>query len=127
MVPADGQIDLFNRFTSCHQDDFRELRTQRSSYARRGDLLPGYFVSFHGEIAVTPKLFQRAADVSGQTLTEYVVSSAEAAAEAIIGAPDIIKLSARDSIAFVEALLNPPEPSATLRAAFDDYRAFIGE
>ena len=82
------------------------------------------------EARVSPEqkaLFQRAADVSGRTLTDFVVDSLEAAAEATIRAREVIHLSTRDSELFVSALLNPPEPGAKLRAAAEDYRSFMRE
>jgi uncharacterized protein (DUF1778 family) len=72
-------------------------------------------------------LFQRAADLTGSTLTDFVVRSLEAAAEEIIEEREVIKLSPRDSMLFVEALLNPPEPSEHLREAFQKYREFVSD
>jgi uncharacterized protein (DUF1778 family) len=65
---------------------------------------------------------QRAADLSGRTLTEFVLSSAQEAAEEIIERNNVITLSVRDSAAFAEALLNPPAPNDALRAAAARYR-----
>lgn len=72
-------------------------------------------------------LFQRAADLSGRTLTDFVVSSLEAAAAETIEAHEVIKLSPRDSILFVEALLNPTGPNDELRALAEEYPAFFGK
>lgn len=72
-------------------------------------------------------LIQRAANLEGRSLNDYVVGSVEAAAEEAIRHQGVIKLSREDSIKFVEALLNPPEPSPRLRAAYQRYRAFIAE
>ena len=72
-------------------------------------------------------LFQRAADLSGRTLTDFVVASTQAAAEEIVRQRDLFVLSPRDSIRFVEALLSPPEPNEQLRAAAEHYRAFFVE
>lgn len=71
-------------------------------------------------------LFQRAADLQGRSLTDFIISSAQAAAEETIRAQQIV-LSAKDSALFVEALLNPPEPNENLRRAMQRYRAFVGE
>ena len=82
------------------------------------------------EARITPEqkaLFQRAAALSGQTLTEFVVETLEAAAEETVRTREVIKLSPRDSILFVETLLNPPGPNDALRAAFERHRAFFGE
>jgi uncharacterized protein (DUF1778 family) len=72
------------------------------------------------------RLFQRAADLQGRTLTDFVVSSAQEAAVRTIGEMQIIRLNAEDSRAFAEALLNPREPTERLRAAARRYREFIG-
>lgn len=63
-------------------------------------------------------LLQRAAELRGLSLADFLVTSAQTAAEATIREHNVITLTARDSIAFAEALLNPREPNATLRAAF---------
>jgi uncharacterized protein (DUF1778 family) len=72
-------------------------------------------------------LIQRAADLSGRSLTDFMVSSLQEAAEETIRAHEVIKLSPEDSILFVEALLNPQEPNENLRKAFREYRSFFGE
>ena len=82
------------------------------------------------EARVTPAqkaLIQRAADLSGRSLTDFVVNSVQAAAEETVREHEVIKLSPEDSILFVEALLNPGEPSENLRAAFREYREFVSE
>lgn len=66
---------------------------------------------------------QRAADLSGRSLTDFVIAAAEREAEATIRRHELIELSARDSRLLAEALLNPPLPNAALRAAWDDYNA----
>ncbi len=67
-------------------------------------------------------LFQRAAALHGRSLTDFLVASAQEAAEKTIRSHEVITLSARDSKAFVEALLNPSkEPNAALRQAFRRY------
>lgn len=66
-------------------------------------------------------LLQRAAELRGLSLTDFLVTSAQTAAETAIREHNIITLTARDSIAFAEALLNPGEPNEALRAAFARY------
>ncbi|MCA1597405.1 MAG: DUF1778 domain-containing protein [Chloroflexi bacterium] len=82
------------------------------------------------EARVSPEqkaLFQRAAMLRGQTLSDYVVNIVQRDAEEIIHKHDLITLSARDSRIFVDALLNPRGPNDTLQAAFEDYREFTGQ
>jgi uncharacterized protein (DUF1778 family) len=67
------------------------------------------------------ELFQRAAELQGRTLTDFVVSSAHEAAVRTIEKTQIIRLSAQDSQAFAEALLRPRKPNERLRAAARRY------
>ena len=67
-------------------------------------------------------LFQRAAELQGRTLTDFVVQSAHEAAVRIIEEMQLIRLAEADSRAFAEALLAPPrEPSPRLKAAAKRY------
>jgi uncharacterized protein (DUF1778 family) len=80
------------------------------------------------EARITPEqkeLFQRAADLAGRTLTDFVISAVQAAAEETIRTTQTIRLSARDSVLFVEALLSPGEPSDTLQRAAERYRSSV--
>jgi uncharacterized protein (DUF1778 family) len=70
--------------------------------------------------------FQRAATLSGQTLSEFVIESTQKAAAKVVQEHDLIRLSREEQIAFVSALLNPSEPSARLRQAADSYRKKSG-
>lgn len=82
------------------------------------------------EARVSPEqkaLLQRAAALEGRTVTDFLVSSAQAAALETIRQHEQIVLSARDSAIFVEALLNPPAPNERLRAAARRHRALIEE
>ena len=71
-------------------------------------------------------LIQRAADLEGRTMTDFVLHSAEAAAEKTIERRDILVLTARETEAFADAILNPPEPSPALLRAVREYRKKIG-
>jgi uncharacterized protein (DUF1778 family) len=71
-------------------------------------------------------LIQRAADLEGRTMTDFVLHSAEAAAEKTIERRDILVLTARETEAFVDAILNPPEPNPALLKAFREHRKKIG-
>jgi uncharacterized protein (DUF1778 family) len=82
------------------------------------------------EARISPEqkaLFQRAADLTGRSLTDFVVSSVQAAAEEAIERHQVIRLSARDSLIFAEAILNPAEPNEHLRAAAERYRKLFGD
>jgi uncharacterized protein (DUF1778 family) len=72
------------------------------------------------------RLLQRAADIRGQTLTEFVVSAAQEAATRAIVDQQVIELSVRDSQAFAEGVLNPPPVGPSLRAAARRYKKTMG-
>ncbi len=72
-------------------------------------------------------LLQQAAELRGQTLTEFIVRAGEEAATRVLERAGMVVLGAHDSAAFVEALLNPPEPGPRLRAAAARYRAALGD
>jgi uncharacterized protein (DUF1778 family) len=72
-------------------------------------------------------LIQRAADLEGRTLTDFVLRSAEVAADRTIQERTMLVLSAKDSEAFVQALLGPaPEPGPALRKAVKRYKKRLG-
>jgi uncharacterized protein (DUF1778 family) len=71
-------------------------------------------------------LLQRAAVLSGRSLSEFVVASAQDAARRVIAEHESIRLSREEQQAFVEALLQPPEPNARLKRAAKAYRSTGG-
>ena len=71
-------------------------------------------------------LFQRAAELQGQSLTDFVLHSVHDAAVRAIEEAEIIRLSAEDSRAFAHALLTPKKPSMKLRAAAQRYMERFG-
>ncbi len=71
-------------------------------------------------------LLQQAAALSGRTLSEFVVASAQEAASRVIQDHETIRLSRTEQIAFVTALLNPPPPNDRLRQAAAAYRKQMG-
>lgn len=71
-------------------------------------------------------LLQRAAALSGRTLSEFVVASAQDAARRVIAEHESIRLSREEQSAFVQALLQPPAPNARLKRAAEAYRSTGG-
>lgn len=61
---------------------------------------------------------QRAAELQGRTITEFMVSSLQEAAQRAIEQAQIIRLSQADQECFAQALLTPAEPVSALRRAF---------
>jgi len=62
-------------------------------------------------------LFQRAADLTGRSLTDFVVGSVQEIAARTVREHEAMRLGERDRETFVAALLKPPAPGKRLRAA----------
>jgi uncharacterized protein (DUF1778 family) len=73
------------------------------------------------------ELFEHAAAVSGQTLTQFVLSAVRQAAEIAIQQHEVITLSLRDMQMVMEALKHPKPANAALREAAQFYREVVGE
>jgi uncharacterized protein (DUF1778 family) len=71
-------------------------------------------------------LIQRAADLEGRSMTDFVLHSAQQAAERTIQERAVLILSARDTEAFVSAILDPAEPGPVLRRAVQHYNQVVG-
>lgn len=76
--------------------------------------------------AAQKELLQRAAALSGRTLSEFVVASAQDAARRVLAEHESIRLSREEQVAFVQALLSPPGPNARLKRAAKAYRQRTG-
>jgi len=70
--------------------------------------------------------FQRAATLTGRTLSELVIDSTQEAAAKIVQEHEVIRLSRTEQVAFVSALLAPSEPGARLKRAVQSYRQKAG-
>jgi uncharacterized protein (DUF1778 family) len=62
-----------------------------------------------------------AASLVGSTVNQFMVQTALREAERIIEQERVIRLSERDTQAFLDALDRPPPPNAALLAALADY------
>lgn len=71
-------------------------------------------------------LLQQAATLSGRTLSEFVLASAQEAATKLIQEHQSVRLSRNEQIAFVTALLKPRAPKTRLRKAAARYRQQMG-
>ena len=71
-------------------------------------------------------LIQRAADLEGRTMTDFVLHSAEVAAERTIEERAMLVLTARETAVFVDAILYPAKPGRVLRAAARQYKKTLG-
>jgi uncharacterized protein (DUF1778 family) len=66
---------------------------------------------------------EMAASLTGATLNQFVVQTALREAERIIEQERVIRLSVRDSEAFLAALDRPPPPNDRLKSILQDYMA----
>jgi len=71
------------------------------------------------------KVLKNAAELSGRTLTDFVVHAAYEAAVRVIQEYQQLHLSIKDREVFVWALLNPPSPSSNLLKAVKKYKKDI--
>lgn len=72
--------------------------------------------------AVQKDLLEHVAMLSGQSLSEFVVASAEEAAHRVMRERATISLTREEQVEFVRALLRPAPPSARLREAAAVYK-----
>lgn len=71
-------------------------------------------------------LIEQAAALQGRTVTDFVLTSVQEAARRAIDEHRRIDLSARDSQAFVQALIDPKPVDARLRETVRRYRRAMG-
>ncbi|TPM61041.1 DUF1778 domain-containing protein [Mesorhizobium sp. B2-2-4] len=82
------------------------------------------------EARISPDMLsvvKRTAEIQGRSVSDFVVSAAQEAAQRTIEEIAIIRLSIEDQLALVEAILNPPEPNEALRKAADAYKRVVVE
>jgi uncharacterized protein (DUF1778 family) len=63
-------------------------------------------------------MLKRAAEIQGRTMTDFVVSAVQNAAQQAIEQAGVIRLSLADQECFAQALLSPPKPTPALKRAF---------
>ncbi len=71
-------------------------------------------------------LVQRAAEMQGSSVSDFVVSAAEGAARKALEDTYSIHLSVEDQRRFVDLILDPPEPSAAMLRAKEAHEKLIG-
>jgi uncharacterized protein (DUF1778 family) len=82
------------------------------------------------EARITPDqkaLFERAAALSGRTLSEFVINSAQEIATRMVREQEVMTLGGRDRKAFVAALLKPSTPGRRLRKAARRHTKVTGQ
>lgn len=70
---------------------------------------------------------ERAAALSGSSVTDFVRSTMLAASEQAVRAHETLTLASEEADAFVEAIMNPPEPNENLRALARDAQEIPGQ
>ena len=70
-------------------------------------------------------LLKRAAEMEGRSVTDFVVTAVQEAAEKRVEREQIIRLSLADQLAFADAILHPKDPGAAMRRAFQHDRELI--
>ena len=71
-------------------------------------------------------VLKRAAELQGQTVTDFVVSAAQDAARQTIEQVEVIKLSPTDQQYFAETLLSPPPLAPAMKRAFANRKELFG-
>jgi uncharacterized protein (DUF1778 family) len=85
--------------------------------------LPATAARIEARVSIEAKaLIQKAVDIEGGTLTDFISKSAQAAAQNVIESHQTLKLGIEDSRAFVDAILNPKEPNDALKKAVKRYK-----
>jgi uncharacterized protein (DUF1778 family) len=63
-------------------------------------------------------LFQKAADLSGRTLTDFLITTLQDKSMRIVQEHETLVLTGEDREKFIKTLLNPPAPNSKLIKAF---------
>jgi len=74
---------------------------------------------------VTPEiksLISEAAALRGQTITEFLVASAQSAAQTTLTDQRLIRLSGADQSRLMDLLIDPPAANSALKEAMADYQ-----
>ncbi len=101
---------------------------ERSSNRHTHRQIPTKRGRFNARLTEEQKwLFERAAALYGQSVSQFVMSSAQRAAEQAIREHEVISLSARDSQAVMEALLHPAPAGPALRKAAERYQSLVSD
>jgi uncharacterized protein (DUF1778 family) len=70
---------------------------------------------------------RRAAEIQGRSVSDFVVSAAEEAAQKTVAELEVIRLSRAAQEKFADLLLHPPTPAPAFKKAFDRHHKLIVE
>ncbi|MFO0940697.1 MAG: DUF1778 domain-containing protein [Pirellulales bacterium] len=68
------------------------------------------------------ELIERAAEVSGRTVSDFVLAHIEVAAKKVIDEHQRLHLDQMQSRLLIDALLSPKKPNKTLKLAMENHR-----
>ena len=80
------------------------------------------------EARITPAalaVVKRAAEIEGRSVSEFVVSAAQAAATRTIEQTQLIRLSVEEQRRFVDLLIDPPAPTEAMERAKQAHASLI--
>jgi uncharacterized protein (DUF1778 family) len=83
--------------------------------------MPATIATARLEARISPDLhlmLKRAAELQGRTMTDFVVSAVQDAAQHVIERAEMVRLSLSDQQSFVQAMFSPPAPAPALKRAF---------
>lgn len=70
-------------------------------------------------------MLKRAAELQGRTMTDFVVSAVQDAAQRAINQAEVVRLTLKDQESFAQALLSPSKPTPALKRAFARHRKLL--
>lgn len=73
------------------------------------------------------RIVKRAAEIQGRSVSDFIVTAAQEAAQRAIAEAHLIRLSVEDQTRFAELLLDPPEPSPALKRAREAHGQLVRE
>ena len=68
---------------------------------------------------------RRAAELQNRTITDFVISAVQDAAQKAFEQAEVLRLSLEDQERFAEALLSPPKAVPALKRAFARHRKLV--
>jgi uncharacterized protein (DUF1778 family) len=68
---------------------------------------------------------KRAAELQNRSVTDFVITAVQEAAQKAIEHTEILRLSVADQERFARALLSPPPPTPALKRAFARHRKLV--
>lgn len=70
-------------------------------------------------------MLKRAAELQGRTMTDFVVSAVQDAAQRAINQAEVVRLTLKDQQSFAQALLAPSKPAPALKRAFSRHKKLL--